>query len=142
MYPTSTGYIFLRDWTKDQEALFDSFLRQMLDIQAIANGHQRNVSFVIFPNRIQVENAADLTSSLYDASLPDQRILDYCALHGLACLDLLPALRSTYDRDHKPLFFPIDRHMNAMGNHLAAASVSAYLHSHVPLCDSEGRSTP
>ncbi len=135
IYPTSTGYIFLRDWTKNQEALFYSFLSQSLDIAKIARENERDVVFVIFPNKAQVENAADLTSSVYDASLPDKRILDFCDKHGLRCLDLLPPLRSAYDRDHRPLYFHVDRHLNAQGNRLAAAAVCEYLRSQTLLCN-------
>jgi hypothetical protein len=135
IYPTSTGYIFLRDWTKDQEALFYSFLNQSLDIAKIASENERDVVFVIFPNKAQVENAADLTSSIYDADLPDKRILDFCDQHGLRCLDLLPPLRSAYDRGHRPLYFSADRHLNAQGNRLAAAAVSEYLRSQTLLCN-------
>jgi len=135
LYPTNTGYIFLRQWKPAQKALFDSFLNRMLDITSIAGEHHRQVAFVIFPNRVQVENAADLTSAVYDASLPDQRILEFCSQHSLNCLDLLPRLRDTYDRDRKPLFFPIDRHMNAAGNGLAAEAVAEYLRSKHWLCD-------
>jgi hypothetical protein len=135
IYPTSTGYIFLREWTKDQEALFYSFLNQSLDIAKIASENERDVVFVIFPNKAQVENAADLTSSIYDAGLPDKRILDFCDKHGLRCLDLLPPLRSAYDRGHRPLYFPGDRHLNAQGNRLAAAAVCEYLRSQTLLCN-------
>jgi hypothetical protein len=50
-------------------------------------------------------------------------------------LDLLPPLRSAYDRDHRPLFFPVDRHMNPQGNRLAAAAISEYLRSQTLLCN-------
>jgi hypothetical protein len=135
VYPTNAGYIFLRDWTKEQENQFYSFLRISLDIAQVAHDNQRRVVFVIFPNRIQVENAADLTSTVYDAALPDQRILDYCTEHGLECVDLLPVLRRAYDRDRHPLFFPVDRHMNASGNRLAAEGVSEYLSGHQMTCN-------
>jgi hypothetical protein len=48
-------------------------LKQSLDIAKIASENERDVVFVIFPNKAQVENAADLTSSIYDAGLPDKR---------------------------------------------------------------------
>ena len=134
LYPTNTGYIFIRDWKPAQKALFDSFLNRMLDIKAIADRHQRNLGFVIFPNRVQVENAADLTSAVYDASMPDQRILEFCGQHGLDCLDLLPRLRGAYDRDKKPLFFPVDRHMNASGNALAAEGIAEHLRNRKLMC--------
>jgi hypothetical protein len=50
-------------------------------------------------------------------------------------LDLLPPLRSAYDRGHRPLFFPSDRHMNPQGNRLAAAAVYEYLRSQTLLCN-------
>jgi hypothetical protein len=135
IYPTSAGYIFLRGWTKDQEALFYSNLNQSIDIAKVASENRRNVVFVIFPNRVQVENAADLTSSVYDASLPNQRILDFCGQHALRCLDLLPLFRSAYERDHRQLYFPVDRHLNAYGNRLAAAAVWDYLRGKGVFCN-------
>lgn len=137
-YPTGTGYIFLREWTPDQEQLFHSFLDRSLDIDTIARDHGRRVGFVIFPNRIQVENAADLTSAVYDAALPDKRIMDFCGQHGLSCIDMLPTLTAAYQRDHKPLFFPVDRHMNPAGNHLAAVRIAEFLRTQPP-CDAPDR---
>ncbi len=127
LYPTTTGYIFLRDWTENQRASFYSYLKQALEIEDVARQNGREVVFVIFPNRVQVENAVDLTSPVYDASAPDHRILDFCRVHSLSCLDLLPILQHTYDQNHQPLFFPVDRHMNPRGNEIAAAAIWEYL---------------
>jgi hypothetical protein len=134
LYPSSAAYIFLREWSKDQATFFYSLLDITIDIQRIAKEHQRELVFVIFPNKVQVENAADLTSAVYEAALPDQRILKFCAAHGLSCLDLLPVLSSAYERDHQALYFPVDRHMNSYGNRLAAEAIWKFLRASSALC--------
>jgi hypothetical protein len=135
LYPTSAGYIFLRDWTKAQQGVFYYFLDQSLDIARLTAAHGRDLVFVIFPNRIQVENSRELTNSVYDADLPNQRILEYCRLHQLSCLDLLPDLRDAYTERREPLYFPIDRHLNATGNRIAADRILEYLRRERSCCD-------
>lgn len=90
-------------------------------------GPGRGLLVRILPNKIQVENREDLTSAVFDAARSNQRILAFCAERGLACLDLLPALRAAWTHRGEPLFYPIDRHMNATGYRIAAEVVGEFL---------------
>jgi hypothetical protein len=61
--------------------------------------------------KLRVENAADLTSSNYDAGLPDKRILDVLrqntALGAWICLPRCASAVLT--ENHRPLFFPSEQ---------------------------------
>jgi undecaprenyl pyrophosphate synthase len=68
-----------------------------------------------------------LSSSVYDAARPHRDILDYCSEIGIECLDLLPVLGEAWERDHQPVYFPIDRHLNPHGYQLSADAIATFL---------------
>jgi hypothetical protein len=127
VYNTNNSYIFLRNPSRDQSEEFDRILDKVRDIQEICERHQRDLAIVVFPNKIQVENHDSLSTSIYDAERPNQRIAQYCARRGLRCWDQLPVLADAYAREGRPLYFPVDRHLNPDGNRIAADSIAASL---------------
>ncbi len=127
LYDTAGSYVFLRRPTAEQEAVFDAMLGYVGRMQELAEARGRRLLAVIFPNKIQVENQEELTGAVFDAARPNQRILAFCAERGLACIDLLPALRAAWTHRGEPLFYPIDRHMNATGYRIAAEVVGEFL---------------
>ena len=127
LYDTAGSYIFLRRPTPDQTRVFQSILDILGTVGDLAHEHDREFAMVLFPNRIQVENGPDLTNSVLDAAVPNARILEYCRSRGIPCLDLLPVLSERYDRGGEPLYFPIDRHLNATGSRVAAEAIGAFL---------------
>lgn len=127
LYDTAGTYIFMREQTPEQQALFRQILDYIGDMQEICERTGRRLFVILLPNRIQVENAGALTSTVYDPAKPDDAVMDYCGERGLACLDLFPILRGIYLRTGKPLYYPIDRHMTPEGNALAADAIWAFL---------------
>jgi hypothetical protein len=130
VYQTPGSYIFLREQTPQQQATFRAVLEVVGDIQQLAKRHDRALYAVIFPNKIQVENSEDLTTSIYDAAKPNRLIGEYLEEIGVPYLDLLPLLRDEYERRGEPLFFAVDRHHNEAGNAFVAESIVAFLERH------------
>jgi hypothetical protein len=127
VYDTAGSHIFLRQPTPEQAALFRRILELIGGIRADCERSGRRLLVAIFPNKIQVENGRELTNAIFDAERPDRAILDYCAETGMDCLDLLPALRAGGERLGRPLYFPIDRHLDRAGNGIAADAIFARL---------------
>lgn len=127
LYDTAGSYVFLRHQTPEQEALFAEILGHVGRMQELCEAHGRRLLVVIFPNKIQVENAEDLTSSVFDADLPQERVLAYCRKRGIPCLDLLPIVRAAEEASAEPLYFPIDRHLNEAGSAVAARAIADFL---------------
>ncbi len=55
---------------------------------------------------------------------PRLRLLDFCKMHSLVCLDLLPKLQ---EQANGQLYYPADQHLNAQGNRVVAAAVAEFL---------------
>jgi lysophospholipase L1-like esterase len=127
LYDSAGTYIFLRDQTPEQTAMFRQILAHVGAMKASCDRSGRRLFAVIFPNRIQVENHDVLSSSVYDAARPHRDILDYCSEIGIECLDLLPVLGEAWERDHQPVYFPIDRHLNPHGYQLSADAIATFL---------------
>jgi hypothetical protein len=127
LYNTVGSYIFLRSPSPEQVDVFDRILATLGGFQELCRRNQRELYVVIFPNKMQVENHDELENSLYDPELPNRRIVEYCESRGLRCLDQLPVLANAYARERRPLYFPVDRHLNTLGNQTAAQSIFAWL---------------
>jgi hypothetical protein len=121
-YSAST-YIFKRTFTEEEHSRFYDVLGVLDSIIADARGRQLVV--VIVPTKFQVENYAQLTSSVFDAQAPNARIAAYCRQRGIPCVDMLPALR-TANRSAR-IYFPFDRHFTPEGNACAARVIADYL---------------
>lgn len=95
----------------------------------------------LYPSRLQVYDRERLdliallnkeaggrryTESDFDISLPNRVIADYCALHGILCIDLLPDFRAAAMRG-AALYIGQDTHWNIAGNSLAARTQAAAL---------------
>jgi hypothetical protein len=126
LYDSAGSYIFLRHQTPEQEQEFRRILGVLGEIAELSRVAGRELRVVILPNKLQVENAAALTSSLYDAGRPNREILDYCAELGIACRDLTPALIEAL-AGGEPLFFPLDRHLTPAGTRVAAREIAAFV---------------
>jgi lysophospholipase L1-like esterase len=127
VYDSAGTYVFLRERTPEQEVLFQRILSHVGHMKRRCDETGRRLFAVILPNRIQVENRDALTTGVYDAARPDRDILGYCEEIGMACLDLLPLMSETYQRDGEPLFYPVDRHPNARGYRLISGAIARFL---------------
>jgi hypothetical protein len=127
LYDSAGSYIFLREQTPEQSALFAEILGHVGRMKRRCDETGRRLFVVIFPNRIQVENQDALESGVFDVARPHRDILRYCGEVGVACLDLLPVLRDAWEREHEPLYYPIDRHLNRRGYRLAGDAVASFL---------------
>jgi hypothetical protein len=127
LYNTAGSYLFLRNPSPEQDDVFDRILTSLGEFQELCRRNQRELYVVLFPNKMQVENHDELESSIYDPERPNRRILEYCELRGLRCLDQLPVLANAYAREQRPLYFPVDRHLNSLGTQIAAQSIFAWL---------------
>jgi hypothetical protein len=126
-YDTPGSWIFLRRQTSEQEDLFLRVLSFIGQMDELCRANGRHLYVVIFPNKIQIENADDLTGAIYDARKPNRVILEYCEEKDLRCFDLSPRLTAEYARLGTPIYFPIDRHHNEKGNEIAAAAIFEFL---------------
>ncbi|GAB6041437.1 alginate O-acetyltransferase AlgX-related protein [Endothiovibrio diazotrophicus] len=115
--------VFLRRYSAQQQAFIERQLRLMERLDALARHRGRQLTFVVIPNKIQVENARALDNAHYQPDRPNRLIRAHCARHRLRCLDLTPALREIWRRDGKPLYYPVDRHFTPRGNDLAARHI-------------------
>ena len=130
LYDSPSSYLYLEEYSEDQLNDFYGILEVMLELQEIGEAHNRDMYFVVFPNKIQVENHEALKNTAsFNPDKPNELITGFCNHHNLRCLDLLPVARQTYEQDREPLYFPIDRHANVKGNTLFAESVFEYIHS-------------
>lgn len=81
-----------------------------------------------FPTKEEVYRALtepQMGKAALDAlAAPRLRLLDFCKAQNLTCLDLLPGLQAQADRQ---LYYANDSHLNAEGNRVVAALVSAFL---------------
>lgn len=127
LYDSAGTYIFLRERTLEQEALFREILGHLGVMNERCREGGRRLFAVIFPNRIQVENREALTSAVYDPERPHRDILAWCREQRMPCLDLLPVLAEAWRREREPLFFPIDRHLDPRGYRLASDAIAAFL---------------
>ena len=132
VYDTAGSYIFMREPAPDQRLLFERILAFFDGMKAHCDRRGCTLHLVVFPNKLQVENRDDLTTSVLDAERPNRRILEHCRGLGIACLDLLPVLASAWEADAEPLYFPIDRHLNPRGTRVAADAIGAFLEHEAP----------
>jgi hypothetical protein len=129
LYDSAGTYVFLRERTPAQEALFREILGHVGVMNQRCRETGRRLFVVIFPNRIQVENRETLTSGVYDPERPHRDILAFCREQEIPCLDLLPVLSEAWQRGGEPLFFPIDRHLDRRGYRLVSDAIAAFLRS-------------
>jgi hypothetical protein len=127
LYDTGGSYVFLREQTPEQAALFERVLGEVGRMRELAASHGRRLFAVVIPNKLQVENGGELTGRIYDAAAPDRRILAWCAAHEIPCLDLLPELVAALEADPQPLYYRIDRHFTPRGYSLAADRIVDFL---------------
>jgi lysophospholipase L1-like esterase len=127
VYDSGGSYIFLREQTSEQRRLFERILGEIARMRDVARNHGRRLYVVLIPNKLQVENGDDLTGPIYDASLPNRRILAWCEEREIACLDLLPDLVEEFRAKREPLYYPIDRHFNPRGYAFAADRILEFL---------------
>ncbi len=130
IYDTSGTYVFLRQRTPEQDALFAEVLSYIGAMQDRCEEAGCQLFVVVIPNRIQVENGDDLTGAIYDADRPNRDVLAWCETRSLPCLDLLPILRAEHARSGEPLYYPIDRHLTPHGTDTAARAIAPFLLRH------------
>lgn len=127
LYSSPQSFVFLRSPSKAQIDHVEAVLAHLATMRALCEGANKKLVVVIFPNKVQVENPGELTSSIYDADRPNMLIREFCEREGLDCLDLTPVLRGEFARTRRPLYFSVDRHLTERGNEVAAAAVFGFL---------------
>ena len=127
LYDSAGTYVFLREQTPEQEALFREILGHIGHMKQRCDETGRRMFAVIIPNRIQVENQDALSGGVYDAARPHRDMLRYCEELRIPCLDLLPVLTDAYQQGGEPLFFPVDRHPNPRGYRLIGDTIASFL---------------
>lgn len=127
LYDGAGTYVYLRQRTPEQEALFQDILSHIGRMKRACDAAGRHLLVVVFPNRIQVENGDELTNAVFDAERPGRDVLAYCREQGIPCLDLLPEMARLHRETGEALFYPIDRHFNERGYRAAAEAIYAFL---------------
>lgn len=123
LYQSPESSIFLKEMPEAQKVFFEKTLAELEKIQMICQKEHRKLRVLIFPTKLQVENASELQNNRYSFDAPNRKISDYCKLHHIEVLDLLPILKSAYESNHEALFFPVDRHFNPKGAHIVAEKI-------------------
>ncbi len=126
LYHSGSSYLFLKTPPDRERQFFQSQLDIMLDMNEIAVAHGRDILFVVFPNKVQVENYESLKTTFFQPDKPNEAIRTFCEQHTLRCLDLLPPLRARYLTEG-PLYFPLDRHLNPRGNDISARLILEFV---------------
>jgi hypothetical protein len=127
LYWSPTAYIFQRELMPAQRAVMDSILDFVRAMKRRCDEAGRDLHLILMPNRVQVENAAALTSATMDPTAPGRRVEKLCAEIEVPCIDLLPILRGEYERSGTALYYPIDRHLNPLGAEIAANAIAVFL---------------
>lgn len=119
---------------KHAPATLEKKWRQALrHLDRIMNDCQKRgvpVAFVLIPDEFQVNPSvladalreANVDREEIDLSLPQRRLMTFCAGHDVPCLDLLPAFQGLED-----VYTPHDTHWNERGNRLAAERLTRWL---------------
>lgn len=102
--------------------------------------HGARLVLLIIPDEVQVSpelfarvvESYGLDADDYDLTRPQRWLLDFCRREGLACLDLLPAMRARRSATGDPLYRPRNTHWNRAGNRLAGTALAAFLLEEVP----------
>jgi hypothetical protein len=112
--------------SREVDAAYAAFFRGLLHFQARLG---ERLLVVLIPDEFQVNDTlwAELIAERggaqrYRRELPQERTLAFCAQAGIACLDLLPALRAA-ERD-KRTYHLRDTHWNAHGNAVAGRALA------------------
>lgn len=93
---------------------------------------QRGGNFVllVFPAKEEVYHSLTepvMGKAAVDAlAEPRLRVLDFCKVQHLTCLDLLPTL-SVQAEQGQQIYYPTDTHLNAVGNRIVAETVTTFL---------------
>lgn len=101
--------------------------------KTLADEHDARLVIFYIPAREHVywpyleEQATDLDISQLDEV--EARLADLCARHDIDYLNLLPGFRE-HALAGEMLYYPQDGHWNALGHHLAAQLIHAYLVDH------------
>jgi hypothetical protein len=119
---------------RDSDAVLEKqWQRALGELDRLAHSCQDRgvpLAVVLIPDEFQVNDAvleaavaeAGWSRSQIDLEAPQRRLAEFCGVRRVACLDLLPAMRSTPD-----CYAPRDTHWNKAGNHLAAREIAAWL---------------
>ena len=96
------------------------------EIRLLAEAHGTDLALAVIPVATQLTNT--FPNQKYQSQLRQ-----YAMKAGLDFIDLLPGLRSHYDRYQESLVIPFDGHYNGKGHSAMAKSVFDYLDS-LTLC--------
>ncbi len=121
--------------TPDVRAAYAAAKASLVELRDAAGGR---VLVALLPDEFQVNDALwrevrttfGLRESDYDRFRPQRELADFCAAQGIACVDLLPALRAA--EGEARTYLPRDTHWNTRGNRVAAGEVAAALAQALP----------
>ncbi|MFB0534945.1 MAG: SGNH/GDSL hydrolase family protein [Anaerolineae bacterium] len=106
----------------------------LVEMQRLAESADAQLFVCYLPEQNQVSdsqwNQMALRSgeaSSYDRERPNYLLGELCARHGIPYLDLTPAFRQHIAAGGPYPYFPVNAHLNAEGNRLAAQLIYEYL---------------
>ena len=127
----SLGHYFIGTKLKPVERSFEALGRSLERIKNLTQSTQLLV--VLFPQRFQT-SMEDWDNTVHDYGLrrdqfdllyPNRRVLEYCALLEISCVDLTQSISNTKVLD---VYLPLgDMHFNRNGQRKAAKLLSAYI---------------
>lgn len=116
-------YILSNQTDPDLEAGWADTLATIGRIDAMVRGAGARLGVIVIPFYDQV--APTSYGPEFTKELPQRRIMTFCALQGISCLDLLPALRSEGRPDN--FYYLKDGHWTPRGQVAAAAEIASWV---------------
>lgn len=132
--------VHLADYDADHEAAWRLLERLVLQVrdEMQADGVRFAVqlctcSWQVHPEHLAwfQEHYPAMADRDWDWPMPNRRLAEFCAAHGIACLDLLPAFTAHAQATGEELHFR-GGHWNAAGHQLAAHELRAFLEQRFP----------
>jgi hypothetical protein len=128
--------LFYQPLTTDASGMFADIEEVLLGLDRAVNVRGGRLVVVLFPVRLQVSaedwsllvRAYSLDSAKFDRDYPNRRLLDFCRMSDIDCLDLTPAFREAHSGNGRPLYRARgDMHFNDAGQALAAAEIAKHV---------------
>lgn len=117
----------LRVKPEDQEAAWSLTFALLREIAAATREHGAKIVLVVIPEQAQVQPRTRIEGLEPDDYEVQEKLRTFASAERIAFLDLLPALSAEFRAKGRPLYYLLDRHLNARGHEVTANEVYAFL---------------
>jgi hypothetical protein len=99
-----------------REPAWELQLALLAEIDRLARAKGIPTLLLIIPDQLQVQTDARVLGIQPADYEVQERLLEFSRRTGMPALDLRAPLRAAYERDRVALYYPRDRHLNAIGH--------------------------